>query len=330
MISVFAKHTRPRLFAAALVVATLSGVGGSPAGAANPAPDYPVWSSLPTLPQLVKDVAQASTKTTLTAPEIAALEEGNPFADPAETKGQQHCESEDETAYLYAPCVYGDTTSKKIIAVVGDSEADMWIPTFDVYGKEYGFKIERIEMDGCTAWEQKAPASIAGWANCEVKWKAYCVHEILKLHPYAVVATGMVIDSQASVVVEKAKLAAAGIDKYFSAIAKSKAKLFVLSNIPWDYAISTPPRDCVDVHTSEINACDAKVDPTMTAALKVVEKKGIAKVIPITSLFCANKTCPIVVGNYVLYSDNHHMSHSWATYITRAFAQIFNPLLGVQ
>ncbi len=33
-------------------------------------------------------------------------------------------------------------------------------------------------MDGCTAWEQKAPASIAGWAQCEVKWKAYCVTEI--------------------------------------------------------------------------------------------------------------------------------------------------------
>jgi hypothetical protein len=224
--------------------------------------------------------------------------------------------------------VYGDTTSKKIIAVVGDSEADMWIPTFDVYGKEFGFQIDRIVMDGCSAWEAKPPASVAGWANCEVRWKAYCVSEIMKLHPYAVVATGMLQDSQPTLVPESPKKAASGIDKYFAAIQKSKAKLFILSNIPWDFALKTVPSVCVEIHVSDDAGCDATIDPTMTGALKVVQREGIATVIPISTLFCSKKSCPIVAGENVLYFDNHHMSHSWATYIARAFSQILNPLLG--
>jgi hypothetical protein len=312
-----------------LIFVSVVAISASPARAAQSPSDYPVWSSLPTLTELESGLAHASAQTSLTSAQISGLQVGNPFPDAEENKGQAHCEPEDEVAYSFAPCAYGDTTSKKIIVVVGDSEADMWIPTFDVYGKEYGFKIVRVEMDGCTAWEQKAPVSIAGWANCEVKWKAYCVREVLKLHPYAVVATGMLIDSQSSVVTESPKTAAAEIDKYFSAIQPSKAKLFVLSNIPWNYGITTTPAVCVDIHNSEIRACDAKIDPTMVAGLKVVKKKGIATVIPVDSLFCSSTSCPVVDGETVLYSDSHHMSHTWAIYITHAFSQIFNPLLGV-
>ena len=317
-------------FIAVLLLTSVVSVGVSSAGATQPNSDYPAWSSLPTLAQLQSELAHASAKTTITSHEISGLQVGNPFPDTVENKGQKHCQSEDEVAYSFAPCVYGDTSSKRVIALVGDSEADMWIPTFDVWGKEYGFKVDRIEMDGCTAWKEKAPASISGWSNCEVKWKAYCVSEILKLHPFAVVATGMLIDSQSAALVQSPKKTATGIDKYFSAISKSKAKLFVLSNIPWAYSIPTIPSVCVDIHTSDIRVCDAKIDPTMAAALKDVQRKGIAKVIPIDSLFCSTSLCPVVDREIVLYSDNHHMSHSWATYIARAFSEKFNPMLGIK
>lgn len=323
-------RNRLLLLVGILLLTSVVGMDVSPARAAQSGSDYPAWSSLPTLAQLQSELAHASAKTSLTSEEITGLEVGNPFPDAVENRGQKHCETMDEVAYSFAPCVYGDTTSKRVIVVVGDSEADMWIPTFDVYGKEFGFKIDRIVMDGCSAWEEKAPKSVASWSNCEVKWKAYCVREILELHPYAVVATGMLQDSQPTVVAENPKTAAVGIDKYFAAIEKSKAKLFVLSSIPWDFSISTTPLECVDIHASDIGACDPKINATMTTTLKVVKQTSVATVISINSLFCSTSSCPVVAGEIVLYPDSHHMSHSWAINISRAFSEIFNPLLGIQ
>lgn len=313
-----------------VLLASVSAIGASTAGASSLNSDHPVWSSLPTLAQLETDLAKASTQTSLTSAEAAGLQAGYAAPDADENGNQQHCEANNEVAFSFAPCVYGDTSSTRIIAVVGDSEADMWIPTFDIWGKEYGFKIDRIVMDGCSAWQEKPPKSVAGWANCEVKWKAYCVSEVLKLHPFAVVATGLLEDSQPTQSVENPKTTAKGIDKYFKAIQKSKAKLFVLSNIPWDLALSSTPEACVEIHTSAIRACDPTLNETMTATLKVVKKAGLATVIPITPLFCSSGTCPVVVGEDVLYADNHHMGHVWAVDIPRAFAEIFNPLLGIK
>jgi hypothetical protein len=324
--------TRGRMLSllAVVLLASVSGTGVSSAGATTVNSDHPVWSSLPTLAQVENELAKASTQTALTSAEIAGLQAGYAAPDAEENGNQQHCEANNEVAFAFAPCVYGDTSSTKIIAVVGDSEADMWIPTFDIWGKEYGFKIDRIVMDGCSAWQEKPPKSVAEWANCEVKWKAYCVSEILKLHPFAVVATGLLEDSQPTQSVENPKTTAKGIDKYFKAIQKSKAKLFVLSNVPWDLALSSTPEACVEIHTSDIRACDPSLNETMTATLKVVKKAGIATVIPISPLYCSSGTCPVVVGEDVLYADNHHMGHVWAVDIPRAFSEIFNPLLGIK
>jgi hypothetical protein len=317
------------LFAISLLV-SLIGASTQVASAAQTGSDDPAWSSLPSLGQITTQLASASSQTSLTSTEISGLEGGLPFPDAKENGSQKNCDPQDGTPYSYAPCAYGDLASKRVIVVVGDSEADMWIPTFDIYGKEFGFKIDRFVMDGCAAWKEIVPASIAGWAQCEVKWKAYCISAINKLRPFAVVATGMLQDNQSTEVTENPEIVAAGIDNYFLAIKKSKAKLFVLANIPWDWSISTSPDACVDVHTTKISECDPHIDPTMGAALEVVQHAGYATVVPIKPLFCSAKSCPVVDGNIGLYFDNHHLSHSWATNIPRAFSQIFNPLLGVK
>jgi hypothetical protein len=312
------------------ILVLVIGAGSSISNAAPTNSDNPAWSSLPTLEQITSQLAKASSQTSLTSAEIAGLEGGGAFPDAEENGTQKNCEPVPATPYSFAPCVYGDTASKKVIAVVGDSEADMWIPTFDIYGKEFGFKIDRFVMEGCSPWKEDTRASIAGWSQCEVKWKAHCIKAINKLRPFAVVATGMVEDNQSSEVVENPQIVAAYIDNYFAAIKQSKAKLFVLSNIPWDWSISTAPNVCVDVHNSDIAACDPSIDPTMNAALKVVKGAGYATVVPVLPLFCSTESCPVVDGNTVLYVDSHHMSHSWATNIPRAFSQIFNPLLGIK
>jgi len=255
------------------------------------------------------------------------MKEGSPYPDAEENGGQKNCEATNEQAFSSAPCVYGDRSSKKVIAVIGDSEADMWIPTFDIYGKEFGYKIDRFVMDGCTPWKEKVSSALARWKNCEVKWKTYSINAINKLRPYAVVASAMEQDSQSGAIVETPPAIAAGIDHYFSAIKTSDARLFMLSNIPWDFSIPTTPSSCVFIHNTNIGACDATVNATMGAALEIVKQSHLATVVPVQSLFCSTKACPIVDGNFILYADNHHMSHSWATYIPRAFSQIFNPLL---
>ena len=308
-----------------LVVALSS--GSTTVGAASPSGDTPVWSSLPTLAQIESQLTVSSGQNALTQDQVSNMRFGFPYPDVQENGTQKNCSPIIEDAFKFAPCVYGDATSKRIIAVVGDSEADMWIPTLDIYGKEFGFKIDRFVMDGCTAWKDQVTPALKGWTNCEMKWKKYCVTAINKLRPFAVVVSGMIQDSQSKALVEKPSRIASGIESYFSAIKQSGAKLFMLSNVPWDFASPSTPGTCIFAHDTQVNACDGVIDPTMAAALKLVEQSGVSKVIPIQTLFCSTKSCPIVVGNRSVLFDDHHMTHAWATYIPRAFSQIFNPML---
>jgi SGNH domain (fused to AT3 domains) len=314
-------------FATLLIGLSVATLNPGRAGATNTT-DYPTWSSLPTLTSVQNLVsAGAALKAT---PTSAPLVEGGFGADPAEIGGQSHCSpSSTPHPYTYPPCTYGDRHSTKVVVVVGDSEASMWIPTFDLWGVHYKIKIEDLSMNGCDPWHDKLPAPNASWTECKT-WKAYLAHEIESLDPLAVVATAMESDEQEGPVTVSSTRLAKSIEGFFSSLVTTKAKLFALSPIPWYFNLPSSPNSCIYIHVSDPSACAiSSPNPTMSRALELVSASRTAKVVDINQLFCTKSLCPVIAGNFIMYVDNHHMAHGWAIEIARAFGDVFNPMIGL-
>ena len=98
--------------------------------------------------------------------------------------------------------------------------------------------------------------------------------------------------------------------------------MFFIADTPWQ-AGSVP--DCLSAHPDEPSACvrDRKAAINRPARRKLIEetvRAGGATVIDPAPWFCTATQCPSVIGNILVYRDQHHM--------TTAYSRLLAPLLG--
>ena len=68
------------------------------------------------------------------------------------------------------------------------------------------------------------------------------------------------------------------------------------------------------------------VSAGMLAGMSIAAKAGAIEVVPTEQLFCTPKTCPVLVGPWIVYADQHHFARTWGAHIEQAFAAVFDPL----
>src|SRR5262249_47408934 len=93
------------------------------------------------------------------------------------------------------------------------------------------------------------------------------------------------------------------------------------------YRFTSGP-DCADAHPTSLSAC---IQSTTSGGLmhparrantaKLAESLGVTVIDPL-SWMCLDSRCPIVIGNVLVYRDNHH--------ITPPFARLVAPMLEAQ
>ena len=96
--------------------------------------------------------------------------------------------------------------------------------------------------------------------------------------------------------------------------------------------VDTPYRSsdgpaCVAAHQNRLTACiqstaGALWEPRRRASVaKLAKSLGVVVIDPIPWM-CLNGKCPIVIGNVLVYRDNHHIS--------RTFARLVTPMIEAQ
>lgn len=288
----------------------------------------PTWSTLPQLDQIKAEISAAVSINKLPTslqPALGVYQGGLSY--PAEYGGQQNCGATDSTDITSeTPCVFGDVTATRSVVVVGDSEANVWMPTMDSWGQSQGWKIYRIVKLGCEPWEDDTDPS---WSNCQ-KFKAFEVKTILSLAPQIVIATGMEVDNQNGAIKASSSSIAKAIEGFATEIRPTHAKVFVLQNLPWFFAEGPPP-SCLASYPNKVKKCDQPrskvVSATMGDALAAAAKTGLVTELLTDALFCTSSTCPVIVGDFNLYADTHHFQEPWGRHIAKAFGQLIAPSL---
>jgi SGNH domain (fused to AT3 domains) len=302
------------------VMASAADLGGAAGAGAS--------SSLPTLAQLKAAISAAASQSTLPSRTIPALGHAVDGPSAAEYRGQTGCGDQSPGAegnlITETACTFGDRAATRVILVTGDSEADMWLPTLDAWGQAEHWKIARLVDFGCVPWAQRPPYENCTTFDSKVaKW--------VRVHrPQIVFPVGLVMAAQAGWVAVSGAQMAKEIEGMTNAWRSSGARVLVPQNIPWFYNYGFP-QECLATYPRAVRRCN--VDPRskvvsagLEAGMTMAAKAGSIEVVPTEQLFCTAETCPVLVGQWIVYSDQHHFARTWGAHIERAFATVFDPL----
>jgi hypothetical protein len=330
------RRRRTALWGAVMVGATLFVVVALTATpdsrADTTSPGRPADAGLTTT-QLATDLA-AGVRMTHAPGDLEPPLAGAGAAEPIIVKNGCHLS---RTGLRSKPCVYGDTESTTTVVLFGDSHAAYWFPAVDLISRQQHWRLVDLTKDGCPA----AEVNIAAWfrhggpyPEC-TDWRSSAMAQIVALHPALVIVS----EARYLEVPEARPLAGVptghggawldGLAAIFSFLNRSAAHVVFISDVPTPG--ESPPR-CVSRHASNVRACDTRLSAATRLSEVKSEERDLARhehvdwVDP-TSWFCASTTCPVIVGNLLVYRDVAHMEPAWSRFISPVLAHAIVPIM---
>jgi len=232
-------------------------------------------------------------------------------------------------------CAYGSTLGSKTILLTGDSQAGMWLPTFDAMGKAHGWKIVFLALPGCTPWLNTAnpPSTIiintltVGICN---KYNQNVAAWADTNHPSLVVLDGHESRSSNQTTADKSL-----ISKELLRYSTSKSKLLVLSPIPAYHSANVPytASDCLS-GAVVFTRCQLSPGTLVSQSLLTAEKADAAlhkmSLVVVTPLMCTTTKCTVVVkdtsGAHLVFYDADHINRYFGQWVASAFYSFFEPV----
>jgi peptidoglycan/LPS O-acetylase OafA/YrhL len=238
---------------------------------------------------------------------------------------------DDLAASTPKPCAFGDTVNPvRTVALVGDSAAGEWFDALDAIAAQRHWKLVTELHSSCpwTAAVMLNPNGVGTFTACHA-WGAAVLHDLVAtIRPDAVLTSDYPnMGTPAHPARESPAAVAeigAGMAQYWASLENAGISVTAIKESP-DLGENVPA--CVERHSAELARCDV---PRSTAVLRnspvseaAKQMRGTVAVVDANSLICGPKACAPVVGNVLVYSDNHHLT--W--YYSRSTAPFIEPLL---
>ena len=211
-------------------------------------------------------------------------------------------------------CRVGDTTSHKMIVLVGDSHALMWLPAVLEMAWRDGWVVVPLLRTGCmpNRW-----VTNEGPATCRA-WYRWALREDRLLHPRLTLIGGSIGERPSATV----EAAADGTIAMASAL-KSYGAVVVIGD---PEGLSEDPTDCVLSSHASMTTCTTRWPPATLLPYNRVaattKHLGIG-FIATRGFFCFERQCPTVIGRTVAYWDNSHITAAYAVQIADPFRTAF-------
>lgn len=217
-------------------------------------------------------------------------------------------------------CEYGNPNGKLTVALVGDSHAMHYAPALEALAKKHDWRLLVIVKVACPIgdfplWRDGAIRSDCDW------WRSNMTKWVLQEKPAFVVTSGGLtgVYGQLPPVERQVK----GFRDIFNKFIANGTRIIAIKDNPlmkyhkgkW---MDVPP--CLYYYRKDIKKCfrpreltlDSMTDTMMLAA------EGMANVatINLTQYFCTKDECPPVIGNVVVYRDQHHLTETFVNTLT--------------
>ncbi|MBD1540739.1 acyltransferase [Arthrobacter sp. IA7] len=204
-------------------------------------------------------------------------------------------------------CTYGDLEAQRTLAIIGDSHASQYVDPLASIGEKNGWKVRAMVRNGCPFTAAPPASKDTVFSNCPEQ-NRQSLRKLLRMKPDMVVVAGMTPAGYKSALGwewKNDRELVSGYQEMLRPLIEAGIKVSVISDSPFP-AFSVP--DCVERNGPAAPNCSvpdepdrAQTDPLRVAAQEV----GGLGVVDLGNYFCRNGSCPPVIGNVLVYRDNH-------------------------
>ncbi|MUV37316.1 putative peptidoglycan O-acetyltransferase YrhL [Lentibacillus sp. JNUCC-1] len=191
-------------------------------------------------------------------------------------------------------CSYGETENPEFtIALVGGSHSGHWFPALEQFAQDSGVKIDVYNKDACRFSTQDFDGLLS--ATC-MEWNERIIEPLMDNPPDLIVTTASVNAG--------AKVPQGYIEmwKKFQGI----ANIFAIRDNP---RMKEDVPSCVELNGPE--ECSVQRKEALSEKAPWENTTNIPNNVYFADLsdyFCVGDTCPAVIGNVLVYRDQHHIS----------------------
>jgi hypothetical protein len=228
-------------------------------------------------------------------------------------------------------CVYGSTTAKRSIVIFGDSHAYMWVPGVNPIAVKDKYKLILLYESDCPA------ASVTYWDNqthayataCSA-WRSSAILALKAARPSVVLLASLTAGRySASGKLFTSKQWQDGLESTISKLKSKSTKVAVIGDIT-TMNESTPL--CLASYPTAVQKCASAYPNTQpTNANQNAAEQAAAKNQGIrylsTSKWLCTTTCSPIVGNMIVYTNNWHITATYAAFLSKVMAADLGPLL---
>jgi peptidoglycan/LPS O-acetylase OafA/YrhL len=221
-------------------------------------------------------------------------------------------------------CVLGDPASKTTVALLGDSHATMWAPAFQQAAEQRHWRLETLTKGACPPMSLPVNGFVGRLVDyvqrCE-QWRTAMLARLRAEHPKLVVVSMSRGYGGLDYLPKPYNRAwSDGLTRLVQQLRGIGAQVLVLGPVPNPYE-SVPI--CLSDHLDDAMACSSPRSKALNRAGIADEtaatKAGGGHYENLTQLFCTADRCPVVVGNTMVYFDDH---------VTSEYARALAPAMG--
>jgi hypothetical protein len=204
------------------------------------------------------------------------------------------------------PCRLGDPNGTQHIVLVGDSHAANWIPALDAAASARGWRLETHTKSGCSPLKLDVTLRGQAYEACST-WGKQVLAWLLEQRPEVVVFTQSVgqrlFPNERDDPMGDMTLA---LKDVWSDLLAAGIKVVAIRDTP---RLPFDPDECLDD-----TACAASLDDIFPRAdpIPMAAAEMGVPLIDMTDAFCTSTSCPVVIGNIVVWRDRHHLTATFS------------------
>ncbi len=211
-------------------------------------------------------------------------------------------------------CRVGRTSSEKLVVLMGDSHAFMWLPAVLEMARRDGWAVVPLIRFGCTPgkWFGRL-----GSAACR-EWYGWSTRQIRRLRPAVTLLGGSIPEEPSAVT----RAATSGM----IAAAQRLRALGPLVVIGDPEGLALDPVRCVLRPHASMSSCTTTWAPAALAAYdRVAGVTTSMRVgfLPTRGFVCHQRQCPAVVGRTIVWMDNSHLTGIYSAQLAGPFRAAF-------
>ncbi len=213
-------------------------------------------------------------------------------------------------------CRVGDTSSKKLLVLFGDSHAYMWLPAVLVMAKRDHWTVVPVMRFGCTPekwFTHMGPDGPICWA-----WLHWATGEIRRLHPTVTLLGGSVGETPST----QTTAAAAGMITAVRTL-KLLSPVVVIGD---PKGLTVNSESCLSTAHASLASCMTTWQSSALAAYDQVARgtKSLgASFLPTRGFICWEQRCPAVVGHTIVWMDTNHLTGIYSGQLAGPFRAAF-------